>query len=420
MSVADTLAESADAIAQGTGKTHVDPAAARGFVPEQSRAERTASFDLADFAVPKGREEEWRFTPVKKLAALLAEGTSPALDWAVDLTDGVTTTTISADEARGLGILPPQDRAAAVAAAGAPSVLLVEVAAEAELDAPVRLRLDGTAVDGAAHAHVVIRAGHHSRATVVIDHQGSGQLTELVSVLTEDASDLTVVAGQRWDDDAIHLAQHDALVGRDSTYRHISVTLGGAIVRLNANVRYAGPGGDATLLGVYFADSGQHLEHRSFVDHNAAHCKSHVTYKGALQGETARTVWVGDALIRAAAEGTDTYELNRNLILTDGARADSVPNLEIETGEIEGAGHASATGRFDDLQLFYLQARGIPEEEAKRLVVRGFFADIVREIPLADLRDEVSAAIEEELATTAYAAPTGAATDHSLDSTKEN
>lgn len=420
MSVADTLAESADAIAQGTGKTHVDPAAARGFVPEQSRAERTASFDLADFAVPKGREEEWRFTPVKKLAALLAEGTSPALDWAVDLTDGVTTTTISADEARGLGILPPQDRAAAVAAAGAPSVLLVEVAAEAELDAPVRLRLDGTGVDGAAHAHVVIRAGHHSRATVVIDHQGSGQLTELVSVLTEDASDLTVVAGQRWDDDAIHLAQHDALVGRDSTYRHISVTLGGAIVRLNANVRYAGPGGDATLLGVYFADSGQHLEHRSFVDHNAAHCKSHVTYKGALQGETARTVWVGDALIRAAAEGTDTYELNRNLILTDGARADSVPNLEIETGEIEGAGHASATGRFDDLQLFYLQARGIPEEEAKRLVVRGFFADIVREIPLADLRDEVSAAIEEELATTAYAAPTGAATDHSLDSTKEN
>ncbi|MDC5697399.1 Fe-S cluster assembly protein SufD [Intrasporangium calvum] len=420
MSVADTLAESADAIAQGTGKTHVDPAVARGFVPEQSRAERTASFDLADFAVPKGREEEWRFTPVKKLAALLAEGTSPALDWAVDLTDGVTTTTISADEARGLGILPPQDRAAAVAAAGAPSVLLVEVAAEAELDAPVRLRLDGTGVDGAAHAHVVIRAGHHSRATVVIDHQGSGQLTELVSVLTEDASDLTVVAGQRWDDDAIHLAQHDALVGRDSTYRHISVTLGGAIVRLNANVRYAGPGGDATLLGVYFADSGQHLEHRSFVDHNAAHCKSHVTYKGALQGETARTVWVGDALIRAAAEGTDTYELNRNLILTDGARADSVPNLEIETGEIEGAGHASATGRFDDLQLFYLQARGIPEEEAKRLVVRGFFADIVREIPLADLRDEVSAAIEEELATTAYAAPTGAATDHSLDSTKEN
>ncbi|GAA6526766.1 Fe-S cluster assembly protein SufD [Intrasporangium sp. DVR] len=417
MSVADTLAESAAAIAQGTGQTHVDPAAARGFVPVQSRAERTASFDLADFAVPKGREEEWRFTPVKKLSALLAEGTSPALGWDLDLPDGVSTSTITPQQARDLGILAPQDRAAAVAAAGALKVLLLDIAAEAELTRPVRMRLDGAA--SPAHAHVVIRAGHHSRATVVIDHQGGGQLTELVSVVTDDASDLTVVSGQRWQDDAIHLGQHDALVGRDATYRHISVTLGGEIVRLNANVRYAGSGGDATLLGVYFADAGQHLEHRSFVDHNTPHCKSHVTYKGALQGATARTVWVGDALIRAAAEGTDTYELNRNLILTDGARADSVPNLEIETGEIEGAGHASATGRFDDLQLFYLQARGIPEDEAKRLVVRGFFADIVREIPLADLRDEVSAAIEAELAATAYAAA-ASTTDNSLDSTKEN
>jgi Fe-S cluster assembly protein SufD len=169
-------------------------------------------------------------------------------------------------------------------------------------------------------------------------------------------------------------------------------------VRVNSNVRYAGPGGDATMLGVYFADAGQHLEHRSFVDHDAPHCRSRVTYKGALQGETAHTVWVGDVLIRAAAEGTDTYELNRNLVLTDGARADSVPNLEIETGQIEGAGHASATGRFDDEQLFYLQARGIPESEARRLVVRGFFADIVQQIGVPDVQQQLMAAIEDELA----------------------
>src|SRR5690606_4726752 len=153
---------------------------------------------------------------------------------------------------------------------------------------------------------------------------------------------------QRWDDDAIHLSQQDIRVGRDATVKHVAVSLGGSVVRVNTNVSYAGPGGDATLLGVYFADAGQHLEHRSFIDHNAPNCASHVTYKGALQGETARTVWVGDVLIRADADGTDTYELNRNLILTEGARADSVPNLEIETGEIVGAGHASATGRFDD------------------------------------------------------------------------
>jgi Fe-S cluster assembly protein SufD len=382
---------------------HTDSAAA--FVPDQSRAERTASFDVADFPVPGGREEDWRFTPVKKLAALLADGAAGRLEWSSKLPEGVTTSTITSAEAQGLGILPPQDRAAVVAGAAADGALLLDIPAEAELDEPVRLSLVGQGGEP-VHGHLVVRAGRFSKATVVVEHTGSARYSQLVSVVTDDGSDLTVVSVQRWADDAQHLAQHDALVGRDARYKHLSVTLGGEVVRVNANVRYAGPGGDATLLGVYFADAGQHLEHRSYIDHNAPHCKSRVTYKGALQGETARTVWVGDVLIRAEAEGTDTYELNRNLVLTDGARADSVPNLEIETGEIEGAGHASATGRFDDLQLFYLQSRGISEDEAKRLVVRGFFADIIREIPLADLRDEITAAIEEELASTAYAAPT--------------
>ena len=413
--VADT-SRPVDAVT-AAGRAHTDSAAA--FVPDKSRAERTASFDVADFPVPSGREEEWRFTPVKKLRGLLETGATGRLRWETVLPEGVTVSTLPAADARALGLLPPQDRAAVVAA-DVDTVTLLDIPAEAELSEPVRIRLVGDDLEQRVHEHLVVRAGHHAKATVLLAHRGSAQYSQLVSVLTGDASDVTLVSAQRWEDDAIHLAQHDALVGRDATYRHISLTLGGQVVRLNANVRYAGPGGDATLLGVYFADSGQHLEHRSFVDHNTAHCKSHVTYKGALQGDTARTVWVGDALIRAEAEGTDTYELNRNLILTDGARADSVPNLEIETGEIEGAGHASATGRFDDLQLFYLQARGIPEDEAKRLVVRGFFADIIREIPLADLRDEATAAIEHELATTEYAASTTSTSTTPDRTSKEN
>jgi Fe-S cluster assembly protein SufD len=197
------------------------------------------------------------------------------------------------------------------------------------------------------------------------------------------------------------------------------VSLGGDLVRLVSNVQYAGPGGSADLYGVYFADETQHLEHRLFVDHNAPRTRSNVDYRGALQGKGARAVWIGDVLIRKVAEGIETYEQNRNLVLTDGCHADSVPNLEIETGEIEGAGHASATGRFDDLQLFYLQSRGINEDEAKRLVVRGFFADIIREIPLGDLRDEITAAIEEELASTAYAASTQQ-TPSTVSTNKEN
>jgi Fe-S cluster assembly protein SufD len=102
-------------------------------------------------------------------------------------------------------------------------------------------------------------------------------------------------------------------------------------------------------------------------------------------------------LIGNAAVGTDSYEQNRNLVLTDGTRADSVPNLEIETGDIEGAGHASATGRFDDEQLFYLQSRGITEEEARRLVVRGFLAEVVQQIGDAELEERLMAALEAEL-----------------------
>jgi Fe-S cluster assembly protein SufD len=122
-----------------------------------------------------------------------------------------------------------------------------------------------------------------------------------------------------------------------------------------------------------------------------------VTYKGALAGASAHTVWIGDVLIRAAAEGTDTYELNRNLVLTDGARADSVPNLEIETGEIAGAGHASATGRFDEEQMFYLRSRGISEDQARKLVVRGFFADLIREIGVPAVEASLMGQIDLEL-----------------------
>jgi Fe-S cluster assembly protein SufD len=394
------------------GAAHTDSGAA--FVPDQSRAERPTSFDVDAFALPTGREEEWRFTPVDRLRSLLSDAPTAdgAVTYAVAAPEGATVGTLAPGQAPRGTVLVPADRAAVVASANTPEAIHVSIARETELTAPVRISVTGTA-GLRSNGHLVVEAGRHSRAVVVLDHRGSGEHTGNVEVLVGEGADLTVISIQAWDDDAHHLGQHDALVGRDAAYRHIAVSLGGGIVRVNANVRYAGPGGDATLLGLYFADAKQHLEHRSFVDHNAPHCKSRVTYKGALQGDSAHTVWVGDVLIRAEAEGTDTYELNRNLVLTEGARADSVPNLEIETGEIVGAGHASATGRFDDEQLFYLQARGIPEDEARRLVVRGFLIDVVNQIPVAELRERLNADIDAELAAAqragALALPTEAA-----------
>jgi Fe-S cluster assembly protein SufD len=200
-------------------------------------------------------------------------------------------------------------------------------------------------------------------------------------------------------------AQHIRFrIGRDAKLRHVQVSLGGDLVRQYTSVNYTGRGGEAELYGLYFADAGQHFEHRLLVDHSVPDCRSFVSYRGALQGAEAHTVWVGDVLIQTEATGTDTYEVNRNLILSDGARADSVPNLEIETGEVAGAGHASATGRFDDEQLFYLMSRGIPETEARRLVVRGFFSELLAKIPVESLRDRLGTQIEARLAESEVAA----------------
>lgn len=367
-----------------------------------SRAERLTSHDVADFALPNGREEEWRFTPVRELANLLSDAPSDAgvLNVAIEAPAAVVQRTLHAGEAPRGATLVPADRAAVVASANTDDALHIQIPANAELDEPVRVVLSGYGPGRRSNSHHVIEAGENSRAVVILEHDGSADHNGNVEVFVRGGAQLTVVSVQLWEDDAKHLAQHDAEVAKDAVYKHIAVTLGGKIVRLNSNVRFSGEGAEAELLGLYFADAGQHLEHRSFVDHNMPNCKSNVLYKGALQGKGAHTVWVGDVLIQKQAEGTDSYEKNQNLVLTDGCRADSVPNLEIETGLIEGAGHASATGRFDDEHLFYLMARGIPEDVARRLVVRGFLNEIIQKINVPALEDRLTEAVERELAAT--------------------
>jgi Fe-S cluster assembly protein SufD len=277
---------------------------------------------------------------------------------------------------------------------------LVDVPAELELsdEHPVVLRLHGESADDLVHGHVVLRVGAHAKATILVVHTGSARYTATTSVLAGDGAQVNVLTLQDWDDDAVHLGRDAIQVGRDASVRHASVSFGGDLVRLHANVEYAGPGGSAELLGLYFADAGQHLEHRLFADHNQPHTKSNVSYKGALQGQGAHTVWIGNVLIRKVAEGIETYEENRNLVLTEGCQADSVPNLEIETGEIEGAGHASTTARFDDEQLFYLRSRGVSEAEARRLVLHGFFHDLIRKIQIPSVEEKLTSTVEAELA----------------------
>ena len=373
-----------------------------------NKGELFASFDVDAFEVPHGRDELWRFTPLRRLRGL-HDGSAPAtgtVRMTVSEQPGVQTETVRRGDGRlGQGGVPG-DRVAAQAFSSFNSATLVTVGRDRQIAEPVNITVTGPGEGVVAYGHLQVRVEELGEAVVLIDHRGGGTYADNVEFIVDDAARLTVVWIADWSDDMVHLSAHHATLGKDAVLRHVTVTLGGEVVRLSANVRFAGPGGDAELLGLYFADDGQHLESRLLVDHAHPDCKSNVLYKGALQGDPAsalpdaHTVWVGDVLIRAEATGTDTFEVNRNLVLTDGARADSVPNLEIETGEIVGAGHASATGRFDDEQLFYLRSRGIPEDQARRLVIRGFFGEIISKIAVPEVRERLTTAIEHELAIT--------------------
>ena len=368
--------------------------------PIESHLHPKGSFDLADHPIPGGMEEVWRFTPLKRLKGL-HDGTFAAggkLIATVDADPAVTFESVGRDDVRLGSVHTPSDRISAQAWNSFKRATVISVPADAEVEDPVNLTVRGEGVDGASFGHIFIEVGRFAKATIILDHVGSAVVAANVEVSVGDGAQLTLVSIQDWDDDAVHVAHHHARVCRDATYKHVAVSLGGAVVRLNASVDYDGPGGNVEMLGVYFADAGQHIEHRLFVDHNAPKTRSNVEYKGALQGAGAHTVWIGDVLIRKQAEGIDTFESNDNLVLTEGCRADSVPNLEIETGEIEGAGHSSTTGRFDDEHLFYLQSRGIDEAEARNLVVHGFFNAIIRRIGVDQIEARLMSAVEGELA----------------------
>ncbi len=366
-----------------------------------TRLHERRSYDPADFEVPDGREEEWRFTPLRRLRGLHTDAPLPAaragVEVEVDPAPEVKAFVAERAVAHVGTTFIPADRVSAKAYASFAEATVITVPAEAAASRPTVVTVTGRGADGAGYGHLLVQAEPYCRAVVVLDHRGSATYADNVELVVGDGASLSVVSVHDWADDAVHLSHHYATVGRDAKLRHAAVTLGGSVVRLAPSVRYDGPGGDAELTGLYFADAGQHLEHRLFVDHDRPNCRSRVTYKGALQGQDAHAVWIGDVLIRPEATGTDTYEHNRNLVLTDGTRVDSVPNLEILTGEIIGAGHASASGRLEDHHLFYLMARGIPYEQARALVIRGFFGQLIDTIEVPELRARIASAVEAEL-----------------------
>lgn len=374
-------------------------------VAAPSRADRPTSFNLADIPMPTGREEDWRFTPLERIKMLLAdalEGESPRVEVAGQVVSesrrvelGTSSYVEIADDSDIHGkVGAPGDRAAVVEWNNHHE--LVNVVIAEQLSEPVRIKVIGENRQPAAQ-HICIDVKPDAKALVILEHTGDAQLNQGVEIDVESGAQLEFVSIQEWDRAAVHASNHRMNVEKDAKLKHIAITLGGDLVRVCPDIELDKPGAEVELFGVYFTDTDQHQEHRLFVNHSAENCRSDVHYKGALQGQQAHAVWIGDVLIGKQAFNTDSYEQNRNLVLNEGAKADSVPNLEIENGEIAGAGHASATGRFDEEQLFYLLSRGIPEDIARKMVVHGFFAEVIRQIGIEEIEERLLHAIDARL-----------------------
>ena len=379
----------------------LDPYAVPAAMPSSADKE-PRSFDVADFAVPARTQDDWRYTPIERVSEffdIFAPSGETSVD--VDHIDGtpvdgtqVSVKRIPLDDAAAL-VGKPSDRAAAVEWNSGKTATVSEM--NGEIATPVRVRVHGNGLDLDA-LHLIIKAGDRSHADIVVEHDGQARLAEGVEISTGKDSHVSATFIQEWAAGSKHVGNQRLHVGEGASLRHSVVTLGGDVVRIRMDQDFGGPEGDLNMLGIYFVDPGEHIEHRTMVVHNHPECKSRVVYKGALDGENAHSTWVGNALIEPTAPGTDSYELNRNLVLTPGAIADSEPNLEIENGNIIGAGHASSVGRFDDEELFYLQSRGIPETEARKLVVRGFFGELVEEIGIPAISDHLMTVIDRRLA----------------------
>ncbi|WP_103013401.1 Fe-S cluster assembly protein SufD [Gardnerella vaginalis] len=387
-----------------------DPYAVPAAMPS-SADKSVRSFNVQDFAIPTRKQEDWRYTPVERISEFF-DSFKQSNNVAVELkgVDGdshVTMQILPKNEAPHTD-MKPSDRVAAVAWNSAKSAYVLHVCGE--VTKPIILQIHGNLKNESTlqsldalpldALHLVIEADSYTNADIIVEHTGVAKLAEGVEIILGDNAHVSTTFIQKWDSGSKHVGNHRIHVGQGASLRHTMVTLGGDVVRIRMDQDFGGEKGDLNMLGMYFVDPGEHVEHRTMVVHNHPECKSRVVYKGALYGKGAHSTWVGNALIKPEAPGTDSYELNRNLVLTPGAIADSEPNLEIENGNIIGAGHASSVGRFDDEELFYLQSRGVSEADARKLVVRGFFNELIEEIGVPQIVDHLMAAIERRLAKT--------------------
>jgi Fe-S cluster assembly protein SufD len=249
------------------------------------------------------------------------------------------------------------------------------------------------------HTLVVVEEGS---SVVFLDRYRSDNLTQPslsdagVEIVAGAGSSVTFVAVQEYGRGVWHFGTQRALLGRDASFHSLVVTLGGTFSRAQVETTIGGEHGDVQMLGVYFAEADQHFDMRTLQDHAAPRSTSDLLYKGALRDKS-HTVYSGLIRVQPGAEKTDAYQANRNLVLSDDAKADSKPELEILNNDVRCT-HGSTVGQVDDEQLFYLESRGISRENAQRLIVEGFFEDVINRVRVEAVREVLHEAIARKLA----------------------
>ena len=400
--------------------------------PTWLRDHRQAAFKaFSDLQWPQVRDEDWRFTNPRRIPLdrpVLTEATAGVAPRdagitvssddtaarvrivdggfagveATALPEGVIVADLATAAAehpelvqRHLGTAVANDEVyAAFAASAWTTGAFVYVPAEVEVEAPLAITVQA-ATDGTHVQWVLLVAERHSKATVLLDQSGDAQATviNVVESVIGDGATLNVVTAQDWGDNVTHVTTHRGRVGRDATYQQSEITLGGNTVYVRPDVWLDGKGSNAELLGVYFPTGSEKFEHRSLIFHDADHSTSDYVHKGALS-DNGHATWYGNIRIAPDAKQTVSDETNRNLILSPGAKADTLPFLEIETADVAACGHHSSVGQVDEVQLWYLQSRGISRDEAARMLVFAFFAEVLERIDAPGVADTVLADIE--------------------------
>ncbi len=379
--------------------TETDVLAIAGGDPAWLRDRRQEAFKaFSDLPWPTVRDEDWRFTNPSRVSLErdLVTSTSTITGQpgatAIDLRSAAASHTDLVQAHLG-SVVGPEETYAALALAAFDDGVLVHVPASVEVEGPITI--DVTAVAGTQVRWILIVVEHHAKATVLLNQTGAADATviDVVEAVVGDGATLNLVTSQEWGSGVAHVTTHRGRVGRDANYQQTEITLGGDTVYVRPDVWLDGRGGNAEMLGVYFPTGSEKVEHRSLIFHDADHTTSNYVHKGALSDDGHAT-WYGNIRIDIDAKQTVSDETNRNLILSPGARADTLPFLEIETADVAACGHHSSVGQVDEVQLWYLQSRGISREDAARMLVFAFFAEVLGRVNADGVAEKVLAEIE--------------------------